>query len=146
VTEGKRKPGRHTLEETQPQALEDAVNALADGFTKLEAAAIAGISYNALRERIKQSDAFAARVAAVQARKQRRYLNNIDHLADHCPEPGPRLNANVKALEMQWPDKYAKRSKVEVGPAASTMTKAEILAELREELAALEAEVSGGEE
>ena len=143
----KGKPGRPTLEEAQPAALDDAVNALADGFTKLEAAAIAGISYSALRERIDKSDAFAARVAAVQARKQRRYLNNIDEIADHGKDEGPRLNANVKAMELQWPEKYAKRATVTIEKKEpNEMNMAEIVAELEEELTKAKALLGDGGE
>lgn len=142
----KGKPGRPTVEERDPEAWDTAVDALAEGYTKLEAAAIAGIGYSTLRERIDKDPALAARVAAVQARRQRRYLENIDDIADNSRDMGPRLNANIKALEMRWPDRFAKRATLTIEKKEpGEMNAAEIVSELEEELAKAKALLGGGE-
>lgn len=142
----KGKPGRPTVEERDPEAWDTAVDALAEGYTKLEAAAIAGIGYSTLRERIDKDPALAARVAAVQARRQRRYLENIDDIADNSRDMGPRLNANIKALEMRWPDRFAKRATLTIEKKEpGEMNAAEIVSELEEELAKARALLGGGE-
>lgn len=141
------KGGKPKVEQRDPEAWDTAVDALAEGYTKLEAAAIAGIGYSTLRERIDKDPALAARVAAVQQRRQRRYLENIDDIADNSRDMGPRLNANIKALEMRWPDRFAKRATLTIEKKEpGEMSTVEIVAELEEELTKAKALLGDGGE
>lgn len=131
------------LEELQPQVWERAIATMGAGLSKADAARLADMGLSTLHKRMKDDEAFRKRVEKAQAEPKARALNIVWEIAQGDGQPADRLRAAIWILERLFPNEFGQKSTLRLEREPDQMTRAEIVAELKGHLAAIE---SGEEE
>lgn len=126
------------LEELQPQVWERVIQVVGAGLSKSDAARLADMGLSTLTKRIKDDEGFRRRVERAQAEPKQKALSIVWEIAQGEGQPAERLRAAIWILERLFPNEFGQKSTLRLEREPDQMTKAEIVAELKGHLAALE--------